>query len=106
MRQEFTKATKASAFLRAAGRCECGCGMKIQGTPEYDHAIACALGGDNSLENCRVLDPKCHRRKTSAKDVPAIAKNTRTFENQRGLRDKRRSFKGSRKFNGDVTWRT
>lgn len=76
-RQEFTKKTKLAAFARAGGRCECGCGKKLMpGDVEYDHITAAALGGDNSLENCRVLSRACHRAKTNG-DVAAIAKSNR-----------------------------
>lgn len=88
MRQEFTKLTKAQAFQRAGGRCECGCGSKLTpGEIEYDHwPVPAALGGSNDLTNCRVLRKKCHRRQTAAKDVPAIAKSTRIAEKAMGLR--------------------
>ena len=91
-RAEFTKQTKLDAWLRAGGRCECGCGLKIHGTPEYDHIIPAAVGGDATLENCRVLDPKCHRRKTSG-DAPQIARSKRIEEKRLGLRPKRGGFR-------------
>lgn len=90
-RAEFSKLTKARAFERCAGRCECGCGLRIQGTPEYDHIIPAAIGGSADLDNCQVLDPKCHRRKTSG-DVPEIARTRRLEEKRLGLRPKRRGF--------------
>ena len=67
-RAEFSKATKAAAMLRAGGLCEC-CGLKIIGTPEYDHVTPAAIGGSDDLDNCRVLDPKCHRRKSHGKGI-------------------------------------
>lgn len=84
-RAEFTKDTKAKAFLRSNGHCECGCGQKILGKPEYDHIVSAALGGDNSLENCRVMDPKHHKARSS-KENPQIAKSQRIFEKRAGLR--------------------
>jgi len=92
-RAEFSKLTKARAFERAQGRCECGCGLKIQGTPEYDHIVPAAIGGSAELDNCQGLDPKCHRRKTSGKDVPEIARTKRLEEKRLGLRTKRRGFR-------------
>lgn len=91
-RAEFSKATKLSAWERCGGRCECGCQLKII-TPEYDHfPVPAALGGSNDLENCRVLDRKCHRRITAQKDVPAIAKSQRGFEKRAGIRRTKRPF--------------
>lgn len=75
-RQEFTKATKRDAFERAAGHCEV-CGAKLfPGQFEYDHAIECALGGDNDLTNCIVKCKTCHRAKTSER-APVLAKAKR-----------------------------
>ncbi len=107
-RLEFTAKTKTAAMLRARGRCECGCGLKILGTPEYDHVLPAALGGGNDLENCRVLDPKCHRRKTHGPGIDGnsqIARATRLAEKRLGMRPKKRGFRGSRKFNGEVHWK-
>lgn len=74
---EFSPKTKAARFLHAAGRCE-GCGVKLRpGNIEYDHEIPVALGGDNSIDNCRCLCRNCHGAKTSGHDVPAIAKAKR-----------------------------
>lgn len=109
LRAEFSKATKAAAFLRCAGVCECGCAMKIGigDAVEYDHyPIPASMGGPATLENCRVLIKKHHRHITATKDVPAIAKSTRLAEKRMGLRPKRSTFRGSKKFNGDVTWKT
>jgi 5-methylcytosine-specific restriction endonuclease McrA len=94
MRREFTKSTRAAAFERSCGHCECGCGLKIIGTPQYDHIVPDAINGSNDLNNCMVMDPKCHRRKTSTKDIPAISKSVRVAEKRMGLRaPKRGGFK-------------
>ena len=92
-RQEFSKRTKLEAWTRAQGRCECGCGLKIIGRPEYHHRIEAAVGGDANLENCQVLDPKCHRRITSEETVPAVTRAKRLEEKRLGLRVKRRGFR-------------
>ena len=94
MRAEFSKKTKAEAFQRARGRCECGCGSKLTpGEVEYDHwPVPAALGGSNELTNCRVLRTKCHRRLTASKDVPAISKSVRIAEKAMGLRKSSRPF--------------
>ena len=93
MRLEFTKATKLAAFQRSGGRCECGCGLKVLGTPEYHHRIPAALGGSNDLDNCEVWDPKHHKQQTAEKDVPQIAKSKRIAEKRMGLRSKSPGFR-------------
>jgi 5-methylcytosine-specific restriction endonuclease McrA len=72
-RREFDWFTKALAYYRCGGRCECtgcgGCGSYgclvsfADGTLcEYDHKVA---RDDDSLENVQVLCVDCHRSKTS-----------------------------------------
>lgn len=105
MRQEFSKPVKAAAFLRSAGHCECGCGLKIQGTPEYHHRLACALGGTNELENCQVLAPKCHKLITHGRGQDgnsAVKKSIRIAEKRAGIRPKSRGFRGWRRFDGSI----
>ena len=93
-RDEFPKKVKIAAFERANGRCECGCGLKIIGIPEYDHyPVPAALGGPGTIENCRVLSRKCHRRITAEGDQPAIAKSTRGYEKRLNARSKGRGFR-------------
>lgn len=92
-RAEFSKQTKLQAWDRCGGRCECGCRLKVIGTPIYDHyPIPAALGGPATLDNCRVLDPKCNRRITYGHDIPAIAKSQRGFEKRIGVRKTKRPF--------------
>jgi 5-methylcytosine-specific restriction endonuclease McrA len=102
-RSEFSKSTKLAAWERCGGYCE-DCGGKIF-TAEYDHIVPCAIGGTNDLDNCRVLCRRCHRAKTSAVDVPQIAKSRRINEKRAGVRRRRTGFRGWRKFNGDLVWR-
>ena len=78
MRREFPTKVKLAAWERCGGFCEC-CRAKIAGRkPEYDHILPDALGGEPTLDNCRVMCSKCHRLKTSGEDVPRIAKTKRT----------------------------
>lgn len=88
MRAEFSKTTKRAAWDRCGGVCQCGCLQPIRGTPEYDHIIEDTLGGGNELDNCAVLDPKCHARKTKARR-PEIDKARRGQEKRIGLRESR-----------------
>ena len=76
---------------------------------EYDHKMPAAFNGDNSLENCRCVLKKHHASKTHGKDIDgnsSIARATRLGEKRMGLRKKSgRGFRGSRKFNGEVTFK-
>lgn len=102
-RREFSKGVRLQAWERSGGRCECGCGQKILGRPEYDHITPAAIGGSNDLDNCRVMAKRCHRVKTD-RDVPAIAKSTRIAEKRAGVRTGR-GFRGWLTFSGEIRWR-
>ena len=96
-RSEFTKQTKLEAWQRCDGgqgpRCD-GCGQLFgERRPEYDHKKSAAMGGDNSLENCQVLCPKCHRAKTLIEDMPNIWKSNAIREKRAGLRRSRLQWK-------------
>ena len=79
-RREFSKAVKRDAAHRANGKCE-GCGKRLRfGDYHYDHDDPDAVGGGNTLDNCRVLCIDCHKTKTRERDLPRIVKS-------RGQRD-------------------
>lgn len=84
-RPEFTRKTKAAAFLRCNGLCEGkGCGARLKaGEAEYDHVLPAELGGDASLGNCQVLCRPCHKGKTAA-DVGRIRKADRQRDRASG----------------------
>lgn len=87
MRREFPKQVKRDALKRAAKKCEgknCGVlfGMKFH----FDHDIADGLGGEPTLENCKVLCHTCHNEKTRKHDVPLIAKVKRISDKHNGIR--------------------
>lgn len=87
MRREFSKQVKRDAFRRSHGFCEAGCGSKLQlGKFHYDHDIPDGLGGEPTLENCKVLCFACHGAKTRKRDVPAIAKAKRIQDRQIGIK--------------------
>jgi len=99
-RPEFTARTKVEAFTRSGGRCEkCTARLSV-GNTEYDHEIACGLGGDNDVRNCIVLCRSCHRAKTYQRDVPAIAKAKRNHRHTIGVR-KPRSIFGWKSMSGE-----
>ncbi len=112
MRQEFSPKVKAQAFQRADGRCEgknCGARLTV-GKFAYDHDRADDLGGEPTLENCKVLCLVCHKEKTRSFDMPRIAKGRRIRKREMGIK-KRSSFACSRqsrwkkKINGEVVLR-
>lgn len=70
-RKEFSRSTKAAAFLRADGRCEgtlddgSRCPTKLTvGKFHYDHDNPDGLTGEPTLENCKCLCLGCHKVKT------------------------------------------
>ena len=63
-RLNFSRKTKAQAFARSGGKCECGkCGgiRLVAGKFQYHHIKEANDGGDNSLENCLVITNECHK---------------------------------------------
>jgi 5-methylcytosine-specific restriction endonuclease McrA len=85
-RAEFTKKTMEQAWERANGNCEY-CHLPFDGRrPEYHHHISAALGGGNSLENCRCICVRCHREVTKTEDLPRIVKAKALEEKRAGLR--------------------
>jgi 5-methylcytosine-specific restriction protein A len=100
MRREFPKPVKREALRRANGKCEnptCGAlfGVKFH----FDHDIADGLGGEPTLENCRVLCHACHKDKTTKHDVPLIAKTKRIQDRHNGIK-RPRTITSWRKFDG------
>lgn len=105
-RDEFPGKVKLALWDRCKGHCECGCGVKIIGTPIYDHyPVPASLGGPGTVENGRVLDPKCNKRITYGKDIPELAKSDRIFEKRIGIRKSKRPMRGWRKFDGTAVWK-
>lgn len=78
-RREFSATVRRQAWARCGGRCEgplCG-GVKLfPGRFTFDHDNPDALGGEPTLENCRVLCDLCNGKKTSD-DVRRIRKADR-----------------------------
>ena len=102
MRREFPKPVKREALRRASGKCENpSCGALFGVKFHFDHDIADGLGGEPTLENCRVLCHACHGEKTAKHDVPLIAKVKRIQDRHNGIK-KRRTITSWRKFDGTV----
>jgi hypothetical protein len=110
-RAEFSKATKLAIFKRASGRCECGCRLKIRpgDAVQYDHyPIPASMGGPATPENGRVLILKHAKERTFGSGIDSntqIAKTTRLAEKRLGMRPKKRGFRGSKSFSGEIRWK-
>lgn len=103
MRREFPRKVKAQAFERSQGNCE-GCGARLRvGEAEYDHHLADVLGGEPTLDNCRVLCRLCHKDATASL-VKDLRKSDRIRDRTSGALKSKRGFRGWRKFNGDLVW--
>lgn len=107
-RQEFSVKTRQQAWKRAEGICECGCGRAFgkhpKERPHYDHELPAKLGGDNSLENCRVVRIDCHEAKTASEDMPRIQKVRREDNRRRGTARKKKKIP-YRRFDGTPVWK-
>jgi 5-methylcytosine-specific restriction enzyme A len=76
IRLEFNRKTRAAIIDRAAGKCEkCAAFLKT-GEGEIDHILPCALGGEPTVANGRLICRPCHKEKTAA-DVRQIRKSDR-----------------------------
>lgn len=85
-RKEFSRRVKFLAFKRCLGEdglphCE-RCGIVLTaGNITYDHDQADGLGGEPTLENCKVLCIKiCHKKKTHEHDNPIMQKADRVLK--------------------------
>lgn len=91
-RSEFKKAVKDAAWKRCGGRCE-GCTAKLYpGKYDYDHDRADGLGGEPTLENCKVLCTACHHIKTVEYDRPIMQKADNIRAKHLGIKPKRSGF--------------
>jgi len=87
MRREFSKQVRRDALKRAGGKCEGeNCGAVFGVKFHFDHDIADGLGGEPTLENCKVLCYPCHDEKTRKHDVPLIAKVKRISDKHLGIK--------------------
>lgn len=101
-RREFSKPVKREALRRAGGKCEGeNCGALFGFKFHFDHDIADGLGGEPTLENCKVLCHPCHNEKTRKHDIPLIAKVKRISDKHNGIKPPRK-FTSWRLFNGSI----
>ena len=64
-RKSFTKKQRLEIFTRAEGRCQCGCGKKLQPGFHIEHRNPLWRGGTNDIENLEAWIPACHASKTA-----------------------------------------
>ncbi len=67
----FSEETKAAAYRRAGGKCECAmkhcrhsgrCNKPLGSNWHAHHAHSIAAGGNDSLSNCVAMCVACHQR--------------------------------------------
>ena len=103
MRREFSRKTKAAAFLRANGHCQDCTAPLAVGKFEFHHADGDATNSD--VTNCRVLCVTCHAIITHQEQAPRRAKAKRQRDRHIGAKKAKQPFRGWRRFNGEVVWR-
>lgn len=82
-RMEFSRKIKALIIVRANGKCEkCSAVLKT-GEGEVDHILPCALGGEATVANGRLLCRVCHVEKT-ADDIRRVRKSDRQRDKASG----------------------
>ncbi|MGQ5718503.1 HNH endonuclease [Pseudochrobactrum asaccharolyticum] len=95
-RMEFTRKVKAQIIARANGKCEkCSAMLKI-GEGEVDHILPCALGGEATVANGRLLCRVCHVEKTAG-DIKAIRKSDRQRDKASGAVRPKSALAGQRR---------
>ena len=82
-RIEFTRKVKAQIIARANGKCEKCSAMLKTGEGEVDHILPCALGGEATVANGRLLCRVCHVEKT-ADDIRRVRKSDRQRDKASG----------------------
>jgi hypothetical protein len=101
---EFPLSVRKKALMRCCRNgvphCE-GCGIEINARTGiiYERDIPAGLGGEPTLENCKVHSKTCADIKTETEDKPRMAKADRVLKKTYGLRRPRRTIPG-RKFDG------
>ncbi len=119
-RTEFPQSVRKAAFIRCCingdqkgvPQCE-SCGNVLRsGGIIYEHVQPDGLGGEPTLENCKVHCIVCAHVKTVTEDNPRMQKADRILKASFGLKRKSRPMPGSRasgwkrKLNGQVERRT
>ena len=86
-RLEFSNKTKQQALIEQDFKCvDCG----ATGQLEFDHQVPDGLRKNNSLKNCKLRCPECHKRKTR-KDQADITRAKRLYAKANNLQKDRKS---------------
>ena len=110
VRQEFSKRVKLEAFKRSGGQCE-GCTARLfVGRFDYHHDREDTMGGEPTLQNCKVLCDACHDKITK-EHAPIIAKSNRQRNKHLGIKRKsgfqtNRNGRFRKKMDGTVVLRS
>jgi NifB/MoaA-like Fe-S oxidoreductase len=93
-RREFPQSVRKAAFARCCrnGRPYCeGCGIEISARTGtiYEHVIPDGMGGEPTLENCKLHCKVCADEKTFTEDNPRMAKADRVLKKTYGLQASR-----------------
>lgn len=107
-RSRLTDRQKAKLFLARGGACH-ACGRKLRPGDKWivEHMIALENGGSNDWDNLGVTCAWCKPKKDAA-DHKQAAK-TRSVATKHVVpksERKRQGFRGWRKFNGEIVWRS
>lgn len=101
-RREFPQAVRKAAFRRCCRNgqphCEtCGIALSARTGTIYEHVVPDGLGGEPTLDNCKVHCRNCADVKTRTEDIPRMAKADRALKKAFGLQPKKtRPIPGSR----------
>ena len=77
MSRNFSAKTEGQAEARASGRCETCGGQLKPGHFHFHHRKPVWKGGDNSLENCKVVCTVCHLQEELDHDFGSMRKADR-----------------------------
>jgi hypothetical protein len=112
-RTEFPARVKADAFRRCCDdkgvpHCE-SCSNKLTGAGTiFEHVTPDGLGGEPTLDNCKVHCKTCAATKTFDEDNPRMQKADRQLKKAYGIKPKGRPIPGSKasgvrkRMNGNV----
>lgn len=95
-RYEFSKTVMREALARSEGRCEAvgaAYGLKpgercnaVLVRKEFDHyPLPATMEDSDTLDNCVVCCPACHKHKTKTLDIPVQAKTKRVSDKHNGI---------------------
>lgn len=102
-RKEFPQKVRKAAFKRCClngdkpgiPQCEtCGAELGKRTGTIYEHVIPDGLGGEPTLENCKVHCKTCADKKTHQEDNPRMQKADRVLKAEYGLQANRKKIQG------------